>query len=251
MQVASKLEEQIIMKLIREQKTRVHIRPGPCGWNGSVPRLPAGIGTLASFRAWVQSDDFPEHGHVSFINGNIEIDMSPDELESHNKVHGAVGHGISGLNDQIDLGEYFCDGALLTNSRAKLGTVPDGMFVKWETSASGRARFIPRKDRAGQYIEIRGTPDWVLEVVSFSSVKKDTVELPISYHRAKIPEFWLVDARGKEIDFQVLVRRRSKYARSEVRSGWALSPLFGRWFRLVRRLNRVGRWNYRLEIKLP
>ena len=67
--------------------------------------------------------------------------------------------------------------------------MPDGSFVKWATSRSGRVRFIPRRDREGQYIEIRGAPDWILEVVSFSSVQKDTFELPISYHRAGIPEF--------------------------------------------------------------
>jgi Uma2 family endonuclease len=213
-------------------------------------RVPPDAGSLAGFRAWAQSDEFPEFGKVSLLNGTILIDMSPDELETHNKVSGAVGHGISGLNDELDLGEYFWDGALLTNTGAKLGTVPDGTFVKWASSKSGRVRFIPRRDRRGQFIELRGTPDWALEVVSMSSVHKDTVELPLLYHRAGIPEFWLIDARGDEIDFQILVRRRSKYTPAAINSGWAFSPVFGRWFRLTRRPNREGRWNYRLEVKL-
>jgi hypothetical protein len=40
--------------------------------------------TLAGFRAWAKSDDFPERGHISFIDQEIIIDMSPEELETHN-----------------------------------------------------------------------------------------------------------------------------------------------------------------------
>jgi Uma2 family endonuclease len=212
-------------------------------------RIPARAGTLSGFRDWAQSDDFPERGVVSLINGSILIDMSPDEVETHNKVHGALGKGVSTAAEEADLGEYFWDGVLVSNARARLSTVPDGTFVKWTTWESGRVRLIPRKRWPGQYIEIRGTPDWVLEVVSTSSVEKDTVELPVLYHRAGIPEFWLVDARGEEIDFRILVRRPRKYEVSAVRDGWVFSPVFDRWFRLVRRPNRAGRWNYRLEIK--
>jgi Uma2 family endonuclease len=212
-------------------------------------RIPAGAGNLAGFRDWAQSDDFPERGVVSLLRGDILIDMSPDEVETHNKVHGAVGKGVSTVADEEDLGEYFWEGILVTNSRAGLSTVPDGAFVKWATWESGRARLIGRRRRPGQYIEIRGTPDWVLEVVSTSSVQKDTVELPLLYHRARIPEYWLVDARGEDIDFQILVRRPQAYRASASRAGWVYSPLFKKWFRLVRRPNRMGRWNYRLEVK--
>jgi Uma2 family endonuclease len=37
-------------------------------------------------------------------------------------------------------------------------------------------------------MELEGTPDWVLEVVSQSSVAKDTKWLRESYHKAGIPE---------------------------------------------------------------
>ncbi len=212
-------------------------------------RLPAAARTLAGFRAWAHSDDYPEFGRICFINGNIHIDMSPDELETHNKVRGAIDFGITTVNKQDKLGEYFLDGALVTNIAANLATVPDGSFVKWETSASGRVRFVARKDRHGQYVEIQGSPDWILEVVSFSSVKKDTIELPVTYHRAQIPEFWLVDAHGADIDFRILLRRRTKYVPAKRRNGWHFSPTFGRWFRLVRTPNQQGRWDYELEIK--
>jgi len=237
------------MATVREREKQNGLPFNLIALNGACLRLPADIGTLAGFRAWAQSDDFPEKGKFSLINGNILIDMSPEEIETHNKVNTAITQGIGVINDQADLGEYFSDGGLVTNSKADLATVPDGVFVKWATSQAGRVQFIPRKDRQGQYIEIRGTPDWTLEVVSISSVTKDTIDLPILYHQAGIPEFWLVDARGKDIDFQILVPRRSEYARADVRSGWSFSPVFDRWFRLLRKTNRQGRWNYRLENK--
>src|SRR5262249_21776883 len=204
------------MATVREREKQNGLPFNLIALNGACLRLPGDVGTLAGFRAWAQSDDFPEKGKFSLINGNILIDMSPEEIETHNKATGAIGLGVSGVNEEADLGEYFWDGTLLTNTKADLATVPDGTFVTWATSQAGRVQFIPRKDRQGQYIEIRGTPDWVLEVVSMWSMKKDTKELPVLYHRAGIPEFWLVDARGKDIDFQILVRRRSKFARAKI-----------------------------------
>lgn len=223
--------------------------PSGVSWDGPALCIPAGVGSLASFRDWAHSDDFPEHGRICFLDGEIHIDMSPDELENHNKVRGAIDFGITKLNDAEDIGEYFLDGAFVTNKVANLATVPDGTFVKWETSASGQVRFIQRKDRAGEYVEIQGTPDWIFEAVSFSSVKKDKEVLPVLYHRAGIPEFWLVDAGGPAIDFQILLHRRDRYRASKTRSGWSYSPIFEHWFRLIRRHNRQGRWNYTLEFK--
>jgi Uma2 family endonuclease len=234
---------------VAERRTQASARGSLADPLSRYVHVPVTAGTVAGLRDWAQSDDFPEFGKISLINGRLSLDMSPDELETHNKVRHAVDVGIAIVNDEDDLGEYFVDGALLTNTQADLGTVPDGTFVTWKTSRSGRVQFVPRRDREGQFIEIHGTPDWVLEVVSFSTVIKDTVELPVSYYRGGIGEFWLIDARGKDIDFQILVRRRGKYGRSKTREGWTYSPLFRRWFRLVRHLNREGRWNYRLENK--
>jgi Uma2 family endonuclease len=52
--------------------------------------------------------------------------------------------------------------------------------------------------------------------------------------RAGVPEYWLIDARGDEIDFPVLHRRKTGYAAVPQRDGWQKSKVFGRWFRLTR-----------------
>ncbi|MBV8232095.1 MAG: Uma2 family endonuclease, partial [Planctomycetaceae bacterium] len=87
-----------------------------------------------------------------------------------------------------------------------------------------------------------------LEVVSRSSVAKDTRVLREAYHRAGVPEYWIIDARFNAIDFQVLRHRRDRYVVAAPRGGWHRSSVFGRGFRLERRLNRMGRWRYTLQV---
>ena len=70
-----------------------------------------------------------------------------------------------------------------------------------------------------------------------------------SVHRAGIPEYWLVDARGSEIAFQILNRRKTGYAAARVVDGWRRSRVFGRSFRLVRTAVRLGLWEYTLEVE--
>lgn len=85
--------------------------------------------------------------------------------------------------------------------------------------------------------------------MSDSSVRKDTKKLREQYFRAGIPEYWLIDARGPEIEFQILIRGDTDYVAAPSRGGWQESPLFQRRFRLVRRRNPANRWEYILQIK--
>jgi len=211
--------------------------------------IPASAHTLDGFRAWAKSDDFPEHGRFSFIDQEIVVDMSPEELEKHGKVKGEIGYGVIHLNKKLKLGEYYPDRTLVTNVAAGLSTEPDGTFVTWASFDTGRIQLIPREGEEGEYIELEGTPDWVMEIVSKSSVQKDTKRLREQYFRAGIPEYWLIDARGPEIDFQILVRGDTDYVASPGRGGWQKSPLFQRRFRLVRRRNQANRWEYLLQVK--
>jgi Uma2 family endonuclease len=217
------------------------LTPDPCF------QIPRNATRLAGFRAWAHSSRFPERGHVSFFNGELFVDMSPEELETHNKVKEAIVRCLGNLNEEHDWGELFADGVLVTHFGANLSTEPDGTFILWQSLKAGRVQYIARKNRSGEFIEIRGSPDWLLEVVSAFSVTKDTSVLPALYHQAGIPEFWLVDARGAEISFQILLHRTKKYRMVDPSRGWSYSPVFQRSFRLTRKRNRMGRWRYQLE----
>ena len=95
--------------------------------------------------------------------------------------------------------------------------------------------------------EIQGPPDWGHGGGQPESVGKDARDLRIRYRRAGIAEYWLIDAHGADIDFQMLVLRGNRYVAIQPRDGWYVSPIFGRAFRLERRRNRVGRWLYKLH----
>jgi Uma2 family endonuclease len=99
-------------------------------------------------------------------------------------------------------------------------------------------------------VQLRGAPDWVLEVVSQTSIDKDKRELRRLYYLQGIPEYWLIDARGQKIDFKIYVRGRTGYTTIKPQAGWLASPVFGREFRLDRQRNRLGLWKYSLQVRL-
>jgi Uma2 family endonuclease len=230
-------------------KPKPVLSPTTIRWDVPPVRVPARAMTLAGFRQWVTSDDFPEKLRASFINQEVVIDMSPEELETHNKVKTEVVGTIHRLSRELDLGELFSDGTRLSNVVAGLSTEPDGIFVSWDSFEANRVRLVPRKDLPDQYMELEGTPDWVLEVLSRWSGFKDTESLLNAYHRAGIPEYWLIDAQHDEISFQILRWRRDRYVAVAARDRWMRSTVFGQSFRLNRRKNRMGRWTYTLEVK--
>lgn len=205
--------------------------------------------TLEGFRTWAASNQFPDRGQVSFFAGEVLIDMSPEKVESHNKVKAEIDRVIGSLVKAHDMGNYHPDGLWLTNDEAGLSTEPDGTFVTWQTLESKGAQIVVAREGDEDGIEMRGSPDWVMEIVSTSSVKKDTQVLPLSYHRAGIGEFWLIDARGDEVQFTIFHRDPHSYKAALPNEGWLASKLFGRQFRMVRRRDRIGGWQYTLETR--
>lgn len=212
-------------------------------------RIPTSALTLAGFREWATSDDFPEHLRVAFLDEEIYFDMSNEELETHNKVKMEIGRILLNWNRETQSGTFCGDGVLLTHEAAGVSNNPDAFFFSHDTLHAGRIRLVPRKNERGQFIEIEGTPDWVLEVVSDSSVQKETTQLREAYHRVGIPEYWLIDARGDEIAFQILQHRKNGYAAVPQRDGWLRSRIFGRSFRLERQRDALGLWEYTLHVQ--
>jgi Uma2 family endonuclease len=213
-------------------------------------RIPTAAHTLAGFRRWANSKEFPERGHFAFLGGGLYIDLTMEEIETHNKVKTEISRVIANLNGELDLGEFYSDGVLLTNLDAEVSNEPDGVFVLWESLEKGRAVSVPREGHDGQYAEIEGSPDWVLEVVSASSVDKDTSVLRSSYHAAGIREYWLVDARREQLSFLILQHDSKEYLETPIEEGgWQYSQVFARHFRLERERGRLGRWKYALIAK--
>ncbi len=211
--------------------------------------VPSSAYTLEGFRRWARSEDFPENHRVTFINGALTIEMSPERYESHLAVKEPISRILAVLVNSLDLGRYYPDGAWFTNEEAGVSNEPDAMFASWATLQSGRLQPPDGWQDGNDYIELVGTPDWVCEVVSNSSERKDKQLLKGAYHRAGIREYWLIDARKEQIDFQLLIWNTEGYVAAPDDTGWQRSEVFEKCFRLQRDSDRMGRWRYELEVR--
>jgi Uma2 family endonuclease len=212
-----------------------------------VLHIPRDAYTLAGFRRWVLSDEFPEKQPVMFRNGEIYLYMSKEDVFTHAAVKTPVAIVLGSLFQELDLGDFYINGVLVTNVEADLSGNPDMVGLLWESLESGKVRYISnKKDRT---VEIEGSADWLLEIVSNSSVKKDKLQLRETYHQAGVREYWIIDARGEEIDFQILHWRKTRYAAAPRKAGWQRSRVFGRSFQLTRLRDRRGGWRYVLGVK--
>jgi len=89
-------------------------------------------------------------------------------------------------------------------------------------------------------MELEGAADLVLEVVSKSSVRKDTVLLRDLYFKAGIPEYWLVDVRDGAMSFEILQRTPEGYVAVPLVDGWVASKVLGKRFQLQRKNDPLG-----------
>src|ERR1051325_3661647 len=133
--------------------------------------MPVGSMTLAEFRRWTHSDDFPATGLIAYIGKEIFIDMSPERILSHGSVKTAVCGTVITLNRKKKSGKFYLDRTRFVHASAEISNEPDAFFATWETLKSGRLRKIPTAD-GKDYIELEGTPDWILEIVSPRSDRK-------------------------------------------------------------------------------
>src|SRR5688572_19016531 len=138
---------------------------------------------LATFRRWAEEDEELDFGRVGYLKGTVWVDMSKEQLYSHNAIKTELTIVVGGLVKKKRIGRYFSDGALLVSVPADLAGQPDGVFVSFETMRTGRVKDVESK-RDGGYVELEGAPDLVIEVVSRSSVKKDFVRLRQAYWEA-------------------------------------------------------------------
>jgi Uma2 family endonuclease len=209
--------------------------------------IPGTAFDLAGFRSWAVSSKFPETGRIDFLAGDLEIDMSPEDLYTHGTIKAELGTELQILIAHSGLGSVFIDRARVSSPRARVSAEPDIVVVLWESVDRDRVREIPSaKKKPGRFIELEGAPDLVVEVLSESSEQKDRKRLPPRYAAAGIPELWLCDARGPEVRLEIRTLEEGQYRLLAPDGGWISSPLLGRRFRLTRAEARPGRWSYRL-----
>ncbi len=176
--------------------------------------------------------------------------MSPQDIYRHGMVNGEIFQVLYHRVKQTGLGRILQGQTLLSCPDADLSAEPDIIFVSFESMRSGRTRRVAKANDESRSVEFEGSADLVIETVSDSSVRKDTVLLPVSYYRANVTEFWLVDARGEELLFQINHRGPIAYEPVPVDAeGYQYSDVLECSYRLERYRDQDGDWAYDLKEK--
>jgi Uma2 family endonuclease len=207
--------------------------------------FPGCVDDLESFRLWVTSDEFPEKARVSYLDGEFWVDL-PMERLGHNQCKKAITNVLSDLITSAERGLDCPDGMLLSNLDAGLSTQPEFMFIATETLDSGAVTIL----RGDDSLEVIGSPDMTLEVISPTSVEKDTVHLRRLYWEAGVKEYWLVDSRENSFSFDILRRGAAKFLATRKQQGWIKSQVFGCEFKLSREATKHGVSKFTLEVRL-
>lgn len=213
-------------------------------------RIPADAHTFEGFWRWVESDEFPESGRIDFLGGEIEADMSPEDLYTHGALKVEMVRTLGSLIIDTGLGDLQADRSRFRSPFARVTSEPDVIAVFRESIESGRARLVPstRRKRQDRILGFEGAVDLIVEIVSDSSVGKDLDRLPPFYARAGVRELWLLDARKADVRFDLLTLQEGSYVTVPPDAdGWLCSPCLDRAFRLQRFHQPPFPWSYRLE----
>ena len=210
--------------------------------------VPTWVVDFKSFRRWARSDDFPRRGQFAYLGDHLWVSDMGEELFTHNIVKTEFTSVLASVCKKRKLGYIFSDRALLTHPKTTLSTEPDLVFASYRSVRAKKVTFA--RGEGDREVEISGSPDMVLEVVSKWSVRKDNVDLRLLYWLSGVGEYWLVDARSREPKFQILKRGRTGY--TEVRpqaEGWTKSTVWDASFRLLTTKDEFGRPEYSVEVQ--
>jgi Uma2 family endonuclease len=209
--------------------------------------VPEGVVDLESFRRWAEGDDFPDNGRIWFLKGEVWVDMSREQVFTHLMVKNQFYMVLGSLVESGELGLYVPDGLFLCNVHADMAANPDATFASTDSLRSNRVRLIEGKK--GGFVELEGSPDMVLEVISPTSGRKDRVLMRQAYWEAEISEYWLVDALRQPLQFDIFRRAARGYVATRKHDGWLRSSVFGKSFRLTQRTNALGHPQYKLAVR--
>src|SRR5437879_4127102 len=68
--------------------------------------LPSWVDDLATFRRWAVSEEFPSQGSFAFLNADIWVDLSMEELLTHNQVKAEFTYVVMSILRGRPVGRY-------------------------------------------------------------------------------------------------------------------------------------------------
>lgn len=211
--------------------------------------IPDGIASLADFRRWALSPAFPERGRIDWIGSRIEVDMSPEDIFMHGTLKTEIVRVLGTLAKDRAM-HLFTGETRVSSVAGDVSAEPDVVAVFDAAFDAGHVRLVPSAaGKPDRFIELEGGPDLIVEIVSDSSVAKDTRRLPAAYHAAGVREFWLVDARGADVLFTIHRHEADGFVATAPVDGFARSDVFNCGFAIRRSRNPHGRLIYDLLVR--
>jgi Uma2 family endonuclease len=207
-------------------------------------QIPEWVNDFASFRRWSLSEDFPEFPRIFYLGDTIWVDPTGERFD-HNQLKTEAIAVLSGLVRAGCLGRLYCNGIRLVHPETALSNEPDVFFVRQESFDRKRVQ-LPRGKAS---LELIGSPDMVLEIISPSSVNKDRNVLFKRYARAGIEEYWLIDAMPDSARFEIFHLTTKGYVSTRPKGGWLKSAVFDKQFRLTQENDAQGLPDFTLEMR--
>jgi Uma2 family endonuclease len=206
------------------------------------------INSLAEFRRWALSDEFPERGRIDYVAGRIEVDMSPEDLFTHGTLKTVIGTRVHQRVEALDLGHTFIGETRISSVPGDVSAEPDVVVLPHAALEEGRVVLTPKASgQPDRFVEVEGGPDLIVEILSDSSERKDLRRLPTAYFQAGVREFWLMDARA-ELMFAIQGRGADSFQSVPADpDGFQRSAVLDTSFRLERTRHQRGHWVYRLQ----
>ena len=160
--------------------------------------VPLTIRSLADFRRWATSDEFPETGRIDFVDGRIEVSTAAEDFYCHGGLKTEIAGVLCAAGETRQIGASTDRLRPILQSRRGPFCGAGHHFSLTRLFDRAALRLIPRSDgAAGQYVEIEGSTDLVVEIVDDNSVTKGHPKVAQSLLPGRRAEFWLADARGE------------------------------------------------------
>jgi len=210
--------------------------------------IPPGIDGFAAFRRWTHDPDFPEKGRIDFIAGQIEVGDMVEDPRYHGGPKTEIARVLANRVKRLDWGQVLIDATRVSVPEVGLSVEPDILAVSHQALATGRVALVPAEGRREAFVELEGPPELVVEVLSASSVRKDSQRLWREYYRAGIPEYWTVDARAGKLAFQIWIAGPAEYLPADIDPDrFQTSPVLQTAYRLDQTARNDGRIEYDLR----
>ena len=211
--------------------------------------IPGTVATLTAFRHWALSELFPKRGRIDWVGSQIEVDMSPEDLFTHGTLKTEIVRVLGAMSKNKGY-NLFTGETRISSVAGNVSAEPDVVAVSDAAIHTDRVRLTPKAGgEIDHCVELEGGPELVVEIVSDASVGKDRCRLPPAYFAAGVTEFWLIDARGPELEFVIHHRGENGFVPVTVAAdGGQPSTVFSCGFRLIRGRNARGRYVYDLVV---